>query len=83
MDNLCFNLEMTPLPRGYTPLECVSIVKCLDREGEPTILIRSTEGIMAWEAVGMLITGSDSGRLDLQRDLGSLPNGRDSDEDRD
>lgn len=60
---------MPSLPKNYVPLECVALVKCLDSKGEPTMVIRSTDGLMAWEAIGMLIAAEDMGRADLRRDL--------------
>lgn len=42
------------LPEGWTPLEMVAVVKCLDEDGDLALAWRSTNGITPWEAVGML-----------------------------
>lgn len=65
-------VDVPDLPEGSTPLEAVVVVKCLDNHGSPTIAVRVSEGLMAWEAVGMLIAASDMARGDLQSDFFTL-----------
>jgi hypothetical protein len=47
-------LDVLPLPNGYTPLEATAVIKALDEEGCVSLLIRSTDGLNAWESLGML-----------------------------
>lgn len=49
-----FGLEIAELPQGWTPLEAIVIVTCLNEEGETTAVIRSTEGMMPWEMLGLV-----------------------------
>lgn len=63
------NIDMPDLPEGYVPVEAVAVIKCLDDQGNLTIAVRTSSGVMAWEAVGMLISASDMARADLQTDL--------------
>ena len=53
-----FGLDALELPEGYTPLEAVSVIKALDEEGRVSLLMRQTDGLNAWEALGMLEAGS-------------------------
>ena len=48
-----YGLETQDLPDGYTALEAVCVIKCLDDEGRVTLMLRSTSGIMSWEGLGM------------------------------
>jgi hypothetical protein len=41
------------LPEGWTPLEAVVVVKCLDEGGEVKMFHTATESINSWEALGM------------------------------
>jgi hypothetical protein len=70
------NIDVPDLPDGYTPLEIAAVLKCLDEHGEVTLCVRTSNGIMAWEVVGMLIAASDMARADLQTDF----SGGDTDE---
>ena len=49
-----FGLELEPLDPDAIPLDAIVIVKCLDADGDTTIDIRSTDGLMVWDRVGML-----------------------------
>jgi hypothetical protein len=42
------------LPEGWTPLEAVVAVKCLDDEGKVQMFHTATEALNNWEALGML-----------------------------
>ncbi len=48
------NLTVFPLPEGWTPIELLLLVKCLDDEGNPTWCYRATEGINREELLGAL-----------------------------
>ncbi len=49
-----YGLESEALPDGWTPLCAVSIVKALDTNGVVRLCSRYTDGLNAWEALGML-----------------------------
>lgn len=57
-----FGLDSEALPDGWTPLEAVAVVKCLDSNGVTGLALRTTEGLALWEAVGMLIAAADTER---------------------
>jgi hypothetical protein len=63
------NMEVPDLPAGYVPLEVVSVIKCLDEAGNPTIVVRTSDGVMAWEVIGMLTAANDMARADLVSDM--------------
>lgn len=42
------------IPDGWTPLEAVVSVKCLDDEGNVCLVTRKTSGLAPWDAYGML-----------------------------
>jgi hypothetical protein len=67
------NIDVPDLPDKFTPLELVAVVKCLDDQGNPTIAVRTSEGLMAWEVIGMLTAASDMARADLVSDLTVMP----------
>lgn len=41
------------LPEGWTPLEAIVAVKCLDEAGEVQMFHTATEALNRWEAHGM------------------------------
>lgn len=47
-------LQVADLPDGWTPLEAVTVVTCLNDEGQTSALLRITDGLMSWECVGLL-----------------------------
>lgn len=51
-----FGLETSnpDLPKGWVPLDAVAVVKCLDEDGNPSFVIRSTKYLTDWEAYGLL-----------------------------
>jgi hypothetical protein len=61
-----YGLESDPMPDNWTPIECFTILKCLDENGEVALLTRATEGISTWETVGMLTAALDTQRDDLR-----------------
>lgn len=44
------------------PLEAVLLIKALDADGNLTLIERTTQGITAWEMVGMATTFADGVR---------------------
>ena len=54
---------IAPLPPGWTALEGVVLVKCLDVDGQPSWAFRHTNGINHEETIGALTV-----QLDLMRD---------------
>lgn len=55
-----------PLPENWTPLEAVTVVKCLDENGHMALVTRSTDGITDWEGAGMHLAGLDTYRDSLR-----------------
>lgn len=49
-----YDLEIPDLPEGYTPLEAIVVVKCLDEKGNLDMHQDATEGLNTWEAIGMV-----------------------------
>jgi hypothetical protein len=45
--------EDDQLPEGWTPLEVVVTIKCLDEEGEVKMEHFASSGLNTWEAWGM------------------------------
>jgi hypothetical protein len=54
---------IAPLPQGWTALEGVVLVKCLDVDGQPSWAFRHTDGLNHEETIGALTV-----QLDLMRD---------------
>ena len=55
--------SISPLPPGWTALEGVILVKCLDVDGTPSWAFRHTSGLNHEETIGALTV-----QLDLMRD---------------
>lgn len=53
-DVLGTSLEVHALPDGWTPLEGVLLVKCLDEEGHASWAFRTTGGLNDEELLGVL-----------------------------
>lgn len=64
-----FKVAVPPLPDGYEPVEVVAVVKCLDGEGHPKVVVRTSDGVSVWEAACLLIAMSDRARANLQGEL--------------
>ncbi|MEV4259387.1 hypothetical protein AB0J52_40035 [Spirillospora sp. NPDC049652] len=58
-------LKVVPLPKGWTGLEAIVLVKCLDEEGRPSWSFRVTDGLNEEELLGALIVRNDMLRRDL------------------
>lgn len=56
-------IRVPPLLPGWTALEGIILVKCLDDEGHPSWAFRETEGINVEEIIGVLTI-----QLDLLRE---------------
>lgn len=48
------SFEIHPLPPGWTPLEGIVLVKCLDDEGASSWAFRTTPGVNDEELLGAL-----------------------------
>lgn len=61
-------LELTAdIPEGWTPLEVVSVIKCLDNEGKPSLSVRTSGGLTEWDIGGMLLWSLDQIRAESAR----------------
>lgn len=56
-------IQVQPLPDGWTALEAIVLVKCLDDEGRPTWAFRQTESLDQEETIGALVI-----QLDIMRE---------------
>lgn len=59
-----YGLEIAPLDEATIPLEVIALVKGLDVDGDPCITVRFTEGLNAWDRVGILTIALDRARED-------------------
>lgn len=76
-----FNLPLnSDMPEGWTPLEAVVVLECLDEQGTRRIYHCSTETLTEWTMVGMLTGVLDSSREDLKNEFISGDVEFDSDE---
>ena len=58
-------LEVHPLPSGWTPLEAIVFVKCLDEQGHSSWSYRTTHRLNDEEVLGALIVHAERLRRDL------------------
>ncbi|WP_051468288.1 hypothetical protein [Actinomadura oligospora] len=58
-------LKVVPLPEGWTGLEAIVLVKCLDDKGHPSWSFRVTDGLNEEELLGALTVRTDMLRRDL------------------
>lgn len=49
-----YGLKIDDLPENATPLDAIVIVKYLNEEAEPRLHCMVTNGLMIWEALGIL-----------------------------
>lgn len=47
------DIEVPPIPEGWTPLDVVCVIKCLDADGHTVLAVRRSSGITSWEGLGM------------------------------
>lgn len=57
------------LPEGWIPVDVVSVVKCLDEEGNSQLCVRQSGGLSTWESIGMFTAALDAARGALQADF--------------
>lgn len=57
---------MHPLEPGWTAVEALVLIKCLDEDGHPTWLYRTTHHLNREELLGALIVHSDVLRRELR-----------------
>jgi hypothetical protein len=55
------------LPDGYVPIDFAVSIKALDEEGDVVIINGRSQGLAAWEALGMLTCATDDLRATMQR----------------
>ena len=77
-DPLIYGLHAPPIPDDVVPIEAFAIVKCLDEEGRVTLFSRRTDGLMIWDAVGMLTVVLDTERSEAKE--GFQPDDEDLDQ---
>ena len=51
--------EVPPLPDGWTPLDGILLIKCLDEEGHSSWAFRETQGLNEEETIGALTVQLD------------------------
>jgi hypothetical protein len=62
-----FGLETEhPLPDGWTAIEAVAVVKCINEDAKPALVLAATPSLSSWEALGMLEAGRDTTAADLR-----------------
>lgn len=66
-----FNVPVEDLPSDYEAVEVFCMVRCIQADGEPTLIMRASGGVTPWEAIGMIIAAEDSVRSDMQGTLGT------------
>ena len=54
-----YGLDIGDLPDDWTPLELVTVIRCLDQDGNETAAMRTTDGLQDWEIVGLLRTAEN------------------------
>lgn len=62
VEQALYGLAVHPLPRGWTPMSAIVLVKCIDEDGEPTWAFRTSDGLNDEELLGALTV-----RIDLLR----------------
>jgi len=55
------------LPEDWMPVDGVAILKCLDAQGDPRLLLVATNTLSQWEAVGMLTAALDEVRDNMSK----------------
>lgn len=57
--------SISPPPDSWVAIEQIAVLKCIDDEGEPALVIRSSDGLTTWEALGMLEAAASQQRARL------------------
>ncbi|MGN6090195.1 MAG: hypothetical protein ACTHMZ_07060 [Actinomycetes bacterium] len=68
IDRVMPGMGLHALPDGWTPLEALVLIKCLDDEGEPAWCFRTTHRPNRQELLGALIEHTDLLRARLVRE---------------
>lgn len=71
-------LNIHPLPKDWTPLAAVVLVKCLDEDGSPTWGFRTTDGLNDEELLGALTIRKELLRRELLDAYGAFDSEEDS-----
>jgi hypothetical protein len=66
-----YGLDADALDPGFIPLEATVVLKCLDGEGDVVLVTRSTDGLKAWDRVGLLSAALDLDREETRRAFSS------------
>jgi hypothetical protein len=61
-------VTVTALPDGWTPLEALCMIKCLDEDGKPKWAMRLSEGINEEELLGAMVIHTDLLKRDMLDD---------------
>ena len=61
-------LEISAIPSGWTAVDAVCMVKCLNPEGKPMWALRLTEGINEEELLGTLMIHTELLKRDMLAD---------------
>ena len=61
-----FGVEITDPPTGWTVLETVVVCKALNENGNVTMFIRASEGLVLFEELGLLTAALRSVADDIQ-----------------
>jgi hypothetical protein len=68
VDQVMGGMFLHPLPDGWTPLEGIVLIKCLDETGAPSWAFRTTEGLNDEELLGALTVRIELLRRELLED---------------
>ena len=79
IEDVLGGLEIHPLPRNWSALEGIVLVKCLDEEGGPSWAFRTTAGINDEELLGALTVRIEILKRELLADYSA--EGPDEDDD--
>ncbi|SDM96965.1 hypothetical protein [Allokutzneria albata] len=61
-------VELFPLPKGWTPVEALTVVKCMDPNGQMTWCTRRTSGINDEEMLGSMMLQIELLKRDMLAD---------------
>lgn len=63
---MIFGLKTSePFPEGWTPIEAVAVLKCLDDEGQLAFVLRSTQTLTDWECFALLQLAAESQKREI------------------
>lgn len=61
-------VTITSLPDGWTPLESLCMVKCLDEDGKPKWAFRMSDGINDEEMLGAMVLHTEMFKKEMMDD---------------